>query len=163
MQPKPTDDLESFLKCQDPSTLVGVLIELARDHEAVQERLTRLQLADRPVDLAAAFRQKLAAWRNSSTYVTYREADEFGRTLEIWLDQVDRELLPPGTNQAPTTSWPLQPNLYRYHRQTDISAKREDLQGSMPVAADAKLSHFGFWRRHSGEPCISLAKRHTCC
>ena len=94
MPPKPADDLESFLKCQDPSTLVAVLIELANDHEAVQARLARLQLADRPDKLAAGFRKTLTAWRRSSKFFSYREAGEFGRTLEAWLDQVDRELLP---------------------------------------------------------------------
>jgi hypothetical protein len=61
MPPKPTDDLESFLKRQDPLTLVSVLIELANDHEAVQARLARLQLADRPDKLAAGFRKTLSA------------------------------------------------------------------------------------------------------
>ena len=42
MPPAPADDLETFLKRQDRSTLVNVLIELANDHEAVQARLTRL-------------------------------------------------------------------------------------------------------------------------
>ncbi|GAC1427035.1 MAG: hypothetical protein NVSMB6_27260 [Burkholderiaceae bacterium] len=92
--PKPTEDLESFLKRQDLSTLVDVLIELANDHEAVEARLARLQLADRPDKLAAGFRKSLTAWRRSSKYFTYREAGAFGRTLEAWLAQVDRELLP---------------------------------------------------------------------
>jgi hypothetical protein len=94
MPPKPTDDLESFLKRQDPLTLVSVLIELANDHEAVQARLARLQLADRPDELAAGFSKTLTAWRRSSKFFTYREAGKFGRTLEAWLDQVERELLP---------------------------------------------------------------------
>lgn len=38
---KPADDLETFLKRQDPSTLVGVLIELSNDHQVVQARLAR--------------------------------------------------------------------------------------------------------------------------
>ncbi len=54
--PKPADNLEIFLKREDPPTLVGVLIELPSDHEVVQARLARLQLADRPDKLAAGFR-----------------------------------------------------------------------------------------------------------
>ena len=57
----PADDLETFLKRQDPSTLVGILIELANDREVVQARLARLQLADRPDKLAASFRKTLTA------------------------------------------------------------------------------------------------------
>jgi hypothetical protein len=94
MPPKPADDLETFLKRQDPSTLVGVLVELANDHKVVQARLARLQLADRPGKLEASFRKTLTAWRRSSKFFSYQEAGEFGRTLEAWLEQVDRELLP---------------------------------------------------------------------
>lgn len=94
MPPKPTSDLEFFLNRQDPATLVDVLIELANDHEAVHARLARLQLADRPGQLAAGFRKTLTVWHRSSKFYTYRDAGEFGRTLEAWLDQVARELLP---------------------------------------------------------------------
>ncbi len=73
---------------------MGVLIELANDHEVVQARLARLQLADRPDKLVAGFRKTLTAWRRSSEFFSYREAGEFGRTLEAWLEQVDRELSP---------------------------------------------------------------------
>ena len=94
MPPKSTDDIETFLKHQDPATLADVLIELANEHEAVRARLARLQLADRPDKLAAGFRKTLTAWRRSSKFHSYREAGEFGRTLEAWLGQVERELLP---------------------------------------------------------------------
>ena len=89
-----SDDLEGFLMRQEPSTLVSVLLELAQDDEAVQARLARMQLVDRPDMLAAAFRKTLTAWGRSTKFHTYREAGQFGRTLESWLDQVARELLP---------------------------------------------------------------------
>ena len=57
-------------------------------------RLARMQLVDRPDKLAAGFRKTLTAWRRSTKFHTYREAGQFGRTLESWLDQVARELLP---------------------------------------------------------------------
>jgi len=90
----PSDDLEAFLLRQEPLTLVSVLLELAQDHESVQARLARMQLVDWPDKLAAGFRRTLTAWRRSSKFYSYREAGEFGRTLEAWLDQVARELLP---------------------------------------------------------------------
>jgi hypothetical protein len=90
----PAEDLEAFLKGQDPSTLVAVLVELAGDHQAVQQRLARMQLTDRPERLAAGFRKTLSAWRRSTRFHGYRESREFGRSLEAWLDQVERELLP---------------------------------------------------------------------
>ena len=94
MPQEPAGDLEGFLMRQDPSTLVAVLVELAGDHPVVQQRLARMQLADRPGRLAAGFRKTLSAWRRSPSSYGYRESPEFGRSLEAWLDQVERELLP---------------------------------------------------------------------
>jgi hypothetical protein len=90
----PNEDLEIFLRRQDVGDLVTVLLELAKDHEAVQARLARMQLADRPDKLAASFKKTLSGWRRSTRFYGYREAGEFGRTLDGWLDQVARELLP---------------------------------------------------------------------
>jgi len=90
----PTEDLETFLRRQDAGDLVDVLLELAKDHEAVQARLVRMQLADRPDKLAAGFKKTLSGWRRSTKFYGYREAREFGRMLDGWLDQVARELLP---------------------------------------------------------------------
>ncbi|MCA3218642.1 MAG: hypothetical protein ING59_08815 [Burkholderiales bacterium] len=94
MAKPPTEDLEAFLRRQDAGDLVAVLLELAKDHEAVQARLARMQLADRPDKLAAGFKKTLSGWRRSTKFYGYREAGEFGRQLDGWLDQVARELLP---------------------------------------------------------------------
>ena len=90
----PNEDLETFLRRQDAGDLVAVLLELAQDHEDVQARLARMQLADRPDKLAAGFKKTLSGWRRSTKFYGYREAGEFGRMLDGWLDQVTRELLP---------------------------------------------------------------------
>jgi len=87
-------ELEDFLRRQSTDALVDVLLELAADNETVQQRLARLQLADRPDRLAAAFRKQLTAWRRSTKYHGYRETREYARALDGWLDQVARELLP---------------------------------------------------------------------
>ena len=92
MPKAPAESLEAFLQRQEVCTLAAVLVELAADHEVVQERLARMQLADRPDKLAASFRKTLAAWRRSTKFYGYRESREFGRELEAWLDQVAREL-----------------------------------------------------------------------
>jgi hypothetical protein len=94
MPKAPAESLESFLQRQDASTLAAVLLELASEHEVVQARLARMQLADRPDKLAGAFKKTLAAWRRSTRFHGYRESREYGRTLEAWLDQVERELTP---------------------------------------------------------------------
>jgi hypothetical protein len=94
MPKAPAESLESFLQRQDASTLASLLIELATDHDVVQARVARMQLADRPDKLAAAFRKTLAAWRRSTKSYGYRESREFGLALQVWLDQIARELLP---------------------------------------------------------------------
>jgi len=94
------EELEDFLRRQPADSLVGVLLELAADNEAVQQRLARMQLADRPDKLAAAFRKQLTAWRRSTKYRSYRETREYARALDGWLDQVTRELLPRDLQRA---------------------------------------------------------------
>jgi hypothetical protein len=94
MAEPPNEDLETFLRRQAAEDLVAVLLELAKDHEAVAARLARMQLADRPDKLAAGFKKTLSGWRRSTKFYGYREAGEFGRMLHGWLDQVARELLP---------------------------------------------------------------------
>jgi hypothetical protein len=94
MAKPPNEDLETFLRRQDAGDLVTVLLDLANDHEAVQSRLARLLLADQPDKLAADFKKTLSGWRRSTRFYGYREAREFGRRLDGWLDQVAHELLP---------------------------------------------------------------------
>lgn len=94
MPKEPAESLEAFLQRQEAPALSAVLLELAADHDAVQQRLARMQLADRPDKLAAGFKKTLAAWRRSSRFYGYREAGEYGRQLEAWLDQIERELMP---------------------------------------------------------------------
>jgi len=89
-----TETLEAFLQRQVSSTLCAVLLELAEAHEAVQQRLVRLQLADRPDKLAAGFKKTLSAWRRSTKFHGYRESREYGLMLEGWLGQVAHELAP---------------------------------------------------------------------
>jgi hypothetical protein len=89
-----TEDLEAFLRRQDAGHLVEVLLELAKDHDAVQARLARMRLTDRPDKLAASFKRTLSGWRRSTKFYGYREARELGRMLDGWLDQVAREVLP---------------------------------------------------------------------
>ena len=94
MPKPPTEDLPTFLNRQAHADLVTLLLELAQEHEAVHARLARMQLADQPDKLAAGFRKTLTALKRSSKFHGRREAAEFGRALEGWLDQVERELLP---------------------------------------------------------------------
>jgi hypothetical protein len=44
---------------QTVADLVAMLPELAKDHDAVQAHLVRMQLAERPDKLAAGFRKTL--------------------------------------------------------------------------------------------------------
>ena len=40
------------------------------------------------------FRKTLAGWRRSTKYHDYKSVGEFAAKLELWLDQVARELAP---------------------------------------------------------------------
>jgi len=88
------EDLEAFLRRQNAADLVDLLLELAQEHDAVLARLARMQLADRPDKLAVDFKKTLASLRRSTRFYDYREAPAFVHTLQTWLDQVVRELLP---------------------------------------------------------------------
>lgn len=134
----PAEDPADFLARQPKEALVAVLVELARDHEAVQARLARMQLADQPDKLAAAFRKTLAAWKRSSKFYRYREAGEFGRDLEDWLDQVERELSPKAPAAALT--------LFQAFIEADASwFERADDSGG--VIGDAVRSACRCWLR----------------
>ncbi len=89
-----TGEIAKLIEQLDERTLKDLLVELARSHETVRERLERLRLSAQPRKLAAAFRAKLTAWRRSRRYVDYRQSHAFGAELENWLFQVDRELRP---------------------------------------------------------------------
>lgn len=89
-----TETLDAFLLKQDVSTLCAVLLELAEANKEVKQRLTRLQLANRPDKLAAGFKKALAALWRSTKIRGYRESREYGSMLETWLDQVAKELAP---------------------------------------------------------------------
>ena len=88
------DNLAAFIRQLDAGTLTSVLIELAADHAVVHARLVRLQLSNQPTALATVFRKKLAAWKRSTKYFDYSQVGEFGRELQVWLEQVEQELMP---------------------------------------------------------------------
>lgn len=90
----PTEDLSAFLLRQPASALADLLIELANDHPDVHKRLQRLKLSASPGKLAAAFKKTLAGWCRSQKYHDYKSARAYAAKLELWLDQVARELAP---------------------------------------------------------------------
>ena len=94
------DNLAVFIRQQDADTLASVLIGLAEDHDAVHERVVRLQLSNQPKALAAAFRKTLTAWKRSTKYFDYSQVGGFGRELEAWLGQIERELMPQDPAEA---------------------------------------------------------------
>jgi hypothetical protein len=91
---KSADTLDAFVRRQDAATLADVLLELAAEHDVVRKRLERLALSRDAKGLAAAFRKTLAGWRRSTRLLMHADARAFGRELEDWLAQVERELLP---------------------------------------------------------------------
>lgn len=94
------EEMASFLAKQDAPTLAQVLLELAEDFAPVYERLERLQLQDDPAALSARFNQQLQGWKTNGRYVGYQDAAAFGRELDVWVAQVQREVLPRFPDEA---------------------------------------------------------------
>ena len=95
MPRKPSaETLAAFVLQQDAATLAAVLLELAEEHATVRDRLVRLQRSNQPKALAAGFRKTLTGWKRPARYLGYAQAREFGRELEAWLGQIERELVP---------------------------------------------------------------------
>lgn len=94
--------IASFLAKQDAQTLAQALLELAVDYEPVYQRLERLRLRDDPAALMARFTQQLQHWETDDRFVRYQDAAAFGRDLDVWVAQVQREVLPryPGEAMA---------------------------------------------------------------
>lgn len=134
--PKPVESTESLLRRQAAPVLVALLVELSEAHEAVGKRLTRLQLADRPDKLTVVFRKALSAWRRSKRFYDYREARAFGHELEVWLDQVARELVPKDPPAALT--------LFEVFIEADATwfERADDSDGSIADAVRAACRHW---------------------
>jgi len=88
------EEIARLLASQDAPTLAQVLMELAEDHESVYKRLVRLRLCDDPTALRAQFTQQMQRWAADDRFVRYQDAAAFGRELDVWIAQVQREVLP---------------------------------------------------------------------
>ena len=88
------EDVTKLLASQDAQTLAQTLLELAEDYAPVDQRLERLRLQSDPAALTAQFTQRLKRWDNNERYVLYQDAGAFGRELDMWVAQVQREMLP---------------------------------------------------------------------
>ncbi len=96
-KPPPAGGLDHTFKtlhARSKEELAALLVELAATHPEVETRLVRDALAADPPHLAAQFRQRLQTWRRSRRFLMSSAAGTFGRELESWLDEIERELLP---------------------------------------------------------------------
>ncbi|HEX9276996.1 MAG TPA: hypothetical protein VEL09_03115 [Burkholderiales bacterium] len=90
----PSSARSGRLRAQSKDELAALLDELAAKHPEIEARLARHALAGNPAALAAQFRQRLQAWKKSTRFRPRSAAAAFGRELESWLDEIERELLP---------------------------------------------------------------------
>jgi hypothetical protein len=88
------EEIARFLEDQNAQTLAQALLELAEDYGPVYQRLERLRLRDDPVALMALFSQRLQRFENDGRFVRWQDAAAFGRELDVWVTQVQREVLP---------------------------------------------------------------------
>lgn len=63
------ETLDVFVRRQSADALAALLLELAESHPEVQHRLERMQLADKPDLLSAAFRKTLSGWRRQTRFL----------------------------------------------------------------------------------------------
>ena len=94
------EEIARFLVSQDAPTLAQVLLELAENYAPVYQQLERMQLRDDPVALRAQFTQQLQRWETDVRFVSYQDAAAFGRQLDVWVAQVQREVLPRFPSEA---------------------------------------------------------------
>ena len=87
--------LEALVRGLDAGTLADLLLELARQHEPVRQRLQRLRLSRRAVEARGSVPCHAHGWRRGSPLP--RLAHDAGvrtRKVRLWVDQVRTELLP---------------------------------------------------------------------
>ena len=92
--PATLDERLDALRGKPKEELAALLAELAATHPEVEERLARHALAADPARLAGEFRKRLQRWKRSRRFLWRSAASAFGRALEAWLDEIERELLP---------------------------------------------------------------------
>lgn len=88
------DVLAGFLATQDAQTLAQALLDLAEDHAPVAAFLERMPLRGDAAALTAAFTERLQHWATDHRYIRLDEASGFGHGLDVWVAEVQREVLP---------------------------------------------------------------------
>ncbi len=92
--------LAAALRQVPKETLADLLAELAQSHPEASERLERHALSHDPAGLANVFRTRLEGWKHPKRFRGRGAAADFGRELQAWLDEIERELLPLDAAQA---------------------------------------------------------------
>lgn len=88
------EELARFLATQDAQTLAQALLDLAEDHSPVAAFLERMRLRGDAAALTASFTERLQHWASDHCYIRLDEASAFGHELDVWVAEVQREVLP---------------------------------------------------------------------
>jgi len=88
------EELVRFLTTQHAQTLAQALLELAEDHAPVAAFLERMRLHGDATALTPAFTERLQHWATDQRYIRLDEASAFGHELDMWVAEVQREVLP---------------------------------------------------------------------
>jgi hypothetical protein len=88
------EDLDTLLNTLDAQALRQLLLDLAKDHQVVCDRLHRLEVAGDASALAARFTRHLDAWAHDHRYIRLEAVGAFNDELRVWLSQVEREVMP---------------------------------------------------------------------
>ena len=122
------------MRRQPKEALVALLAELAVTNSEAEARLARHALAADPARLAAEFRTRLQTWKRSRRFRGRSGAAVFGRALEAWLDEIERELLPLDPAKAHALAEAFLRTDEHFFEQADDSDARSAMR-SVPAAS----------------------------
>ena len=122
VSPAPTrNERLEMVRDQRKEDLAALVAELAVAHPNEADRLSRHALTADPARLAAEFRRRLQNWKRPGHFLSRSAASGFGRELEAWLDEIERELLPLDPVRAHTLAEAFLRNDERFFEQADDS------------------------------------------
>ena len=92
---------------------MSLITQLADEDDGIRDRAEALALRGEPTAHADTLKQRLERWKRARHFISYSESTAFARQLDIWLDELEEELL--AVN--PEATWELADAFLRSDRQ----------------------------------------------
>ena len=133
-----SDELRAKLEEVDRDQLMSLITQLADEDDGIRDRAEALALRGEPTAHADTLKQRLERWKRARHFISYSESTAFARQLDIWLDELEEELL--AVN--PEATWELADAFLRSDRQ--VFDRADDSNGAI---GDAYRRSCGLWLR----------------